>query len=120
MNTKTALATLFVGIALLSARNTLPTTEIEPVSEPELVPYTQVADTETDLSNFYPTTGVIVDLEYDNDLVVWQDFSGNVWDFKGIEDFAIGDRIALIMNTNGTPIIYDDECVKVKYCGWEY
>ena len=40
------------------------------------------------------------------------------WQFKGVEDWGIGDVCSCIMSDNGTELIDDDKIVKVKYDGW--
>ena len=68
--------------------------------------------------NIYPNAGIVIDLDKANDLVIFQDFSGQEWDFKGVEDYMIGDIIAVIMNDKGTESIYDDEIIDVRYIGY--
>lgn len=67
----------------------------------------------------YPTCGTIVSVNYDTDVAVFEDLSGNKWGFYGVEDFIEGDIVAVTMNDKGTDIIYDDEIVRVKYCGYK-
>lgn len=71
-------------------------------------------------TNLYPTCGVIVEINYENDEVTVEDFNNNLWIFKGAEDWAEGDICAMIMNNEGTPEIYDDIIIQTKYCGWKY
>ena len=67
----------------------------------------------------YPTAGVIVDLDEQNDLVTFSTGSGLLYSFYGISDYAEGDIVAAIMNDNGTPdSVLDDEIISVKYAGW--
>lgn len=66
----------------------------------------------------YPTCGEVVEVDYENDLVVVEDFNGNLWEFEGCEDWLEGDIASMIMNDCGTPEIYDDEIVTVKYSGY--
>ena len=46
-----------------------------------------------------------------------EDFNGNIWIFEGIEDWFIGDICAMMMDNNGTDIIYDDIIISVQCCG---
>lgn len=71
-------------------------------------------------ANLYPTCGIVTECNIELDIVTFADFSGNLWSFNGVGDWIEGDRVAAIMNDNGTPVIYDDEIVSVKYCGWVY
>lgn len=66
----------------------------------------------------YPTCGVVIEVDEDNDLVTFQDFTGNRWSFHGVEDWYVNDICACIMNDNGTIEIYDDIIVSTQYCGW--
>ena len=67
----------------------------------------------------YPTCGKIVSVNYETDVAVFEDFNGFRWGFYGVEDFLIGDIVAVIMNDNGTETIFDDQIVDIKYCGYE-
>ena len=66
----------------------------------------------------YPNCGVVVEVDNVQDLVTFEDFTGNLWTFHGVEDWYVDDICACIMNDNGTSIIYDDIIVSVRYCGW--
>lgn len=67
----------------------------------------------------YPTCGEIVSVNYETDVAVFEDFNGFQWGFYGVEDWMVGDTIAVIMNDKGTPTIFDDEIVDMKYCGYK-
>lgn len=69
-------------------------------------------------NSFYALTVKVIDVDYENDVVTCEDFNGNLWSFYGCEDWAEDDCASLLMNDCGTPIIYDDEIVSAKYCGW--
>lgn len=67
----------------------------------------------------YPNAGIITKIDWETDTVyVTTLFDGNVWVFEGIEDFSVGDVVALIMDDVGTEIIYDDVITMVRYLGW--
>lgn len=67
----------------------------------------------------YAKSTIVIDINYDDDLVTVQDFFGNTWQFFGCEDWAKGDICALIMDNNGTSdTIYDDFIINTNYCGW--
>ncbi len=66
----------------------------------------------------YPTCGIVIEVNEEENLVIFQDFTGNQWSFEGTEDWCVNDICACIMNDNGTVIIYDDIIVSVRYCGW--
>lgn len=66
----------------------------------------------------YPRTGVVWVLDHDDDIVVVRDPIGQCWTFFGINDWQIGDMVAMIMNDNGTPYcLYDDLIVQTRCCG---
>jgi hypothetical protein len=65
----------------------------------------------------YPAVGVVFELDRENDLVVFEDCTGNLWAMEGIEDWMVGDIGALLMNDMETNTIYDDEIVMVRYAG---
>lgn len=69
--------------------------------------------------NLYPMTTVLVDINDECKLITCKDFNGNEWCFTDLEgDWVVGDIVSMIMYDRGTPIIYDDEIVSVRYDGW--
>lgn len=67
----------------------------------------------------YPTSMIVTEIDYENDLVTIVDFTGNAFQFFGCEDWCENDICAVIMNDNGTPeTIYDDIITQVRYCGY--
>lgn len=68
-------------------------------------------------AEMYPNYGVVSELDYKQDIVYFTDFTGNIWSFYGIEDWQIGDIVAVIMDNMNTMIIYDDEIIMAVYCG---
>lgn len=65
----------------------------------------------------YVLVGMVVDLDFENDLVTVEDCTGELWQFEGIEDWWYGDFAGMIMDDSGTKIIYDDIILQVTYCG---
>ena len=65
----------------------------------------------------YVLVGMVVDLDFENNLVTVEDCTGELWQFEGIEDWWYGDFAGMIMDDNGTKIIYDDIILQVAYCG---
>ena len=65
----------------------------------------------------YPTCGIVTETDETTDTVTFTEPNGNRWSFEGIEDWCEGDRIAVIMDDNGTSEIIDDEIVSVRYKG---
>lgn len=68
--------------------------------------------------NLYGMTAVVTHISEATDTVTIQDFNGNLWQFKGVEDWEVGDVASCIMDSKGTTLIKDDEIVKVKYSGY--
>lgn len=66
----------------------------------------------------YAQMTVVVDVDMHNDIVTCKDFNGMLWQFYGCDDWAIGDIATMIMNDNGTQLIFDDTIVSVRYDGW--
>lgn len=66
----------------------------------------------------YPAVLMVVDLDEPEDVVIAVDFNGNEWAWTGIEDIFPGDVVAVVMDDQGTEIIYDDEIIDLRYCGW--
>ena len=66
---------------------------------------------------FYPVSGTVVILDEISDIVHFQDHSGRIWSFYGVEDWQIGDSIAAIMDNMDSEEVKDDRVVKVRYCG---
>ena len=65
---------------------------------------------------FYPRAAIVVELRYEEDVVIVEDGAGLIWEFSGIEDFDVGDTVAMLMFDNGTPeSIYDDQIVLAYY-----
>lgn len=69
-------------------------------------------------SQQYGMCAVVINTSRYNDTVTIRDFNGNLWQFKGVEDWGIDDVCACIMDDNGTREIKDDTIVSVRYSGW--
>lgn len=123
MNVRTLLTSLVcAGIATLtatSATNVTPITE-NVTTETETTIKAETTETATETDNLYPSCGIVTSVTSTE--LEWTDFNGNIWVIVGDpEDWCEGDRIAVIMDNNGTTeTIYDDIVVKTKYCGWIY
>lgn len=66
---------------------------------------------------YYPLTTQVVELDPSADVVVCVDGAGNLWEFYGVEDWQVGDFASLLMDSKGTPSIYDDEIMMARYAG---
>lgn len=72
---------------------------------------------EKQIKNLYPLSARIVSINETANEITAEDVNGNLWGFTGIEDYALGDTVALIMNSKGTRNIKDDEIVSSRYSG---
>ena len=72
-------------------------------------------------AGLYPASGHVIALDVPQESVIVETTDGNMWAFQsdGVEDWMIGDKVALIFTDNGTPEIYDDEIVTARYTGFE-
>lgn len=70
------------------------------------------------LLGLYPTSGIVTDIDCSADLVTVQLQNGHMYQFYSVEDWAEGDIAAMIMNDCGTPEVYDDKIVSVRYVGY--
>lgn len=70
------------------------------------------------MSHVYPMSGIVTEINRQEDRVIVTDSTGNKWEFNGAEDWHTGDIAAMIMEDNGTEEIYDDEIIDVQYDGW--
>ena len=70
-----------------------------------------------DERNLYPLTVRVYDVDESRNLVTCVDYAGNLWSFEDVEDWETGDLVSLLMNDRNTPVVFDDEIVKVRYAG---
>lgn len=59
----------------------------------------------------YPNVGIVTEVNTESDTVYWSD-GNNDWYFYGVEDWMVGDGIAVIMSDEGTEEITDDRIVR--------
>ena len=71
------------------------------------------------VDNFYTRTGLVVDLDYDTDVVTVVDGADLVWQFTGCEDYCVGDLVEILMQKSGNPEnIFDDVIYSPCYAGF--
>ena len=71
------------------------------------------------VDNFYTRTGIVVDLDYDTDVVTVVDGADLVWQFTGCEDYCVGDLVEILMQKAGDPEnIFDDVIYSTCYAGF--
>ena len=69
-------------------------------------------------ADVYPLTTKVIEVNYNEDTVTVETFTGFLFSFEGCEDWAEGDCASLIMYDNGTEQIFDDEIMMARYCAW--
>ena len=67
----------------------------------------------------YARSGRVIEVNYADALVTFEDSNGNLWSFSGVEDWAVNDWVACVMDTQGTPTIYDDIIISSTYEAWD-
>ena len=64
----------------------------------------------------YPRTFFVEAIDPDTDTVLLYDMNGWQWEWEGVEDWAVEDMAAAIMDDNGTPEnIFDDIIITLHY-----
>ena len=66
----------------------------------------------------YALTTIVVNVDYDNDIVTVEDFNGFLWEFEGCEDWYEGDCCSMVMDNMGTDLIFDDVILNTHYNAW--
>lgn len=70
-------------------------------------------------NNIYPECLQIVEINQAADIVQGRTCSGLIFSFYGVEDYMLGDLVAVIMDDNGTPdSVLDDIIIDVRYAGY--
>lgn len=70
------------------------------------------------MSHIYPMSGIVTEVNCQENKVIITDSVRNEWEFNGTDDWHIGDIAAMIMEDNGTEEIYDDKIIDIHYIGW--
>lgn len=106
-------ARLFAELDAARAENTALTYEAE-AQAAEAARLAAVA-----VDSFYTRTGLVVDLDYDTDVVTVVDGADLVWQFTGCEDYCVGDLVEMLMQEAGDPKnIFDDAIYSTCYAGF--
>ena len=66
---------------------------------------------------FYPTTAVVIELDYQLEKVTCVTYDGTVYEFYSDESWHIGDVCSLYMWSCGTEDVTDDEILDVTFGG---
>ena len=70
-------------------------------------------------NNTYPHSAEIVAIDYSLNIVTVRTSTGLYYYFTGTEDYAVGDIVSMIMDSQGTEdYVIDDIIVKVQYSGY--
>ena len=76
-----------------------------------------------DAAHLYPLTGIVTHIEYEaipeQDLIIITCGNGNEFSFYAPvgDDWETEDLASCIMDSKGTPLVYDDEIIIAKYAG---
>ena len=63
--------------------------------------------------------GIIVEVDEEDDRAIVEDPCGIFWEFRGVEDFMVGDLVIMELYDAGTPeSIFDDEIINITYSGF--
>lgn len=61
----------------------------------------------------------VIELEDATYLLELEDVTGNIWEYEtDIDDLAVNDSVAVLMDNMNTISIYDDEVIGLNYAGW--
>ena len=71
-------------------------------------------------ANLYAKSGVVVSVNVYEDVVRFVDTRGAEWEFYGVEDWQVGDRLCAIFDDVGTLNPYDDAVIRATYEAWDY
>lgn len=66
----------------------------------------------------YPDTMEIVGIDEESDTVTLATATGYVYQMTGTEDYIEGDLVSLIMYSNGTKSVLDDEILAARFSGY--
>ena len=69
-------------------------------------------------SEEYPQTMVVAHFNEYIDSATIETATGYQYSFWGVEDYQVGDIVAVIMNDNATETIEDDKIVSVRFSGY--
>ena len=80
---------------------------------------TMVSNAPVQNVEIYAKTTVVIEVNYEDDVVVVADMMKREWSFSGTEDWIEGDIASLLMSNNGTTdTCYDDIVLDARYDGW--
>ena len=62
----------------------------------------------------YNKKGIVSEVNLTNKTTTFIDENGEMWAFKGVKNWSVGDEIICTMNNNNTTSIYDDKVIGVN------
>lgn len=68
-------------------------------------------------ANLYPETAIVREIDPVEDTVLVECGNGNLFVFKGTDDWEEDDICSMLMSDNGTVNVNDDIILDVKYSG---
>ena len=71
-----------------------------------------------DYAEIYPLIAVVVELDTENDLILFEDDAHEIWAMEGIEDWFVDDIAILLMDDMETEDFHDDEILRAFYVGY--
>lgn len=77
-----------------------------------LIMAAEVPDAKADV---YPKLARVYEIDTENDLVFVEDANGFLWAFYGAEDWWVSDLVVMLMDDNGTDVVFDDIIVSTRY-----
>ena len=98
--------------------------EITPASAPKVIIVPSVGLTlnqeSVAIAHLYAKSGVVVSVNVYEDVIRFVDTRGAEWEFYGVEDWQVGDRLCAIFDDAGTLNPYDDAVIRATYEAWDY
>lgn len=103
---------------------TTPSSTSAPASAPKVITVPSVGlalnQESVAIAHLYAKSGVVVSVNVYEDVVRFVDTRGAEWEFYGIEDWQVGDRLCAIFDDAGTLNPYDDAVIRATYEAWDY
>lgn len=66
------------------------------------------------LGSVYPCIGEVTEIDEENDVVYVVTSFEHEFSFYGVEDYMVGDGVAMLMYDNGTSSVVDDIILEVR------
>lgn len=113
-----------VGPRPLTTPSSTSAPEMTPASAPKVITVPSVGlalnQESVAIAHLYAKSGVVVSVNVYEDVVRFVDTRGAEWEFYGVEDWQVGDRLCAIFDDAGTLNPYDDAVIRATYEAWDY